>query len=491
MAKKTGLMVLLVILFLSLAVTFSSYAEEKKERLFSNPDVIGEAFGEPVASRDFFYFYKTAALFSRNNKVVKTDDEAREEAWQNLVFKHGAEELGIEVTEKELKEELIRLVSEKDIEYRTPDYGVWVITQMKDDVGTFEQRVEDLLLINKLLKFKTNADVTVTEEEVKQKFLNQYNSFESEYIKFDTPEKAKKFLKKVKKDRSLWKKTYDKKREEDQKNAAWINIMSLEALIDLWKMPKEDAYRVLNSEPGDFITVEFFYGDAVFRLLRKKTADIEKFNEEKKEYYRKTLSGSKKNKISKEYFDDLIGRAKIRDYVMEDKQAKKVEDMNKKSLVAFETNKGIIEIKLFPEAAPMACENFLGLIKKGFYDGIIFHRVIKDFMIQSGDPTGTGSGGNSIWDQPFADEVSDNIVFDKPGILAMANSGPDTNKSQFFITVKAAPWLNKKHTIFGEVTKGFDIVQAIEEVGTDSRDKPVEEQKIIKAYVLEQEKILQ
>ncbi|MBU1083617.1 MAG: peptidylprolyl isomerase [Candidatus Omnitrophica bacterium] len=157
--------------------------------------------------------------------------------------------------------------------------------------------------------------------------------------------------------------------------------------------------------------------------------------------------------------------------------------MKKRSKVALETDKGAIEIQLYPEAAPLACENFLGLIDKGYYDGLIFHRVIKDFMIQGGDPTGTGTGGDSIWEQPFADEVSDDLVFDRPGILAMANSGPNTNKSQFFITTKPTPWLNNKHTIFGEVTKGFDAVQAIESAEKDARDKPVEDQKIIKAYV--------
>ncbi|MFH1837839.1 MAG: peptidylprolyl isomerase [Candidatus Omnitrophota bacterium] len=457
---------------------------EKKERLFKDKNVVGQAFAEAVTDKDFFYYYKTASLFSRNQKESKTDEEVREEAWQNLVFSRGAREVGLEVTREELEQEISRLVSEKEIEYGTPDYGIWVITQLKDDVGTFEKRIEDLLLVNKLLKLKADADVTVTEEEIEQKFLNQYNSFESEYIRFDSKEEAEEFRKRVSKDRSLWKTTYDEKRKDGQKGATWINVMSLEALIDLWKIPKDDAYRILGSKPGDFITAEFFYGDAVFRLLNKKTADMEKFDEAKKEYYRKTISAAKKREISKEYFDDLIARADIRDYVFEDERERKIKDMKKTSLVALETNQGTIEIKLFPEAAPLACENFLGLIEKGYYNGLIFHRVIKDFMIQGGDPTGTGGGGDSMWGQPFVDEVSDAYKFDKPGILAMANSGADTNKSQFFITTKPTPWLNNKHTIFGEVTKGFDVVQAIEGVETSSGDKPVKEQSIVKAYVV-------
>jgi len=151
--------------------------------------------------------------------------------------------------------------------------------------------------------------------------------------------------------------------------------------------------------------------------------------------------------------------------------------------VVLETTQGIIEIKLFPEIAPKACENFTKLVEKGYYNGIIFHRVIKDFMIQGGDPTGTGRGGESVWGKPFEDEFSPNLKFDKPGILAMANAGPGTNGSQFFITTAQTPWLNMRHTIFGEVVSGYDVVQKIENTAKDSQDKPLTEQKIIKAYL--------
>jgi peptidylprolyl isomerase len=151
--------------------------------------------------------------------------------------------------------------------------------------------------------------------------------------------------------------------------------------------------------------------------------------------------------------------------------------------VVFETTKGKIEFKLFPEVAPKTVENFVGLAKKGYYDGIIFHRVIKNFMIQGGDPTGSGRGGNSLWGKPFKDEFAPGIVFDRSGILAMANSGRNTNGSQFFITTKPTPWLNGRHTIFGEVVDGFDVMNMIENTKVDGRDKPVEEIKIIKAYV--------
>ncbi len=152
-------------------------------------------------------------------------------------------------------------------------------------------------------------------------------------------------------------------------------------------------------------------------------------------------------------------------------------------VMVLETNQGVIEIQLMPEVAPKACENFMRLAEKKYYDGLIFHRVIKGFMLQGGDPTGTGSGGKSIWGESFEDEVSKNVQFDSPGILAMANSGPGTNGSQFFITTAKTPWLNGKHTIFGKVTSGYDVVQKIENSATDGSDRPHAEQKIIKAYL--------
>src|SRR3989338_8299531 len=126
--------------------------------------------------------------------------------------------------------------------------------------------------------------------------------------------------------------------------------------------------------------------------------------------------------------------------------------------VVLETNQGAIEIKLMPEVAPKACENFTKLAEKGYYDGLIFHSVIKNFMIQGGDPTGTGRGGESIWGKPFEDELDPQLTFERAGLLAMANSGPDTNGSQFFITTVATPWLNMHHTIFGEVIGGSEAV---------------------------------
>ncbi|WOE72032.1 peptidylprolyl isomerase [Hydrogenimonas thermophila] len=121
--------------------------------------------------------------------------------------------------------------------------------------------------------------------------------------------------------------------------------------------------------------------------------------------------------------------------------------------------------------------------KDGYYDGVPFHRVIRGIMIQTGDPTGTGRGGDSIWHKPFKDEFAPNVVFDRPGIVAMANSGPNTNRSQFFITVAPAPWLNGNYTIFGVVKEGMDTVYNISKTPTGRRDRPVKTIKILKAEI--------
>jgi peptidylprolyl isomerase len=154
-----------------------------------------------------------------------------------------------------------------------------------------------------------------------------------------------------------------------------------------------------------------------------------------------------------------------------------------KKIVVFETNQGSFEVELYPEIAPKACKNFIELAEKNYYNGTIFHRVIKGFMIQGGDPTATGTGGESIWGKTFEDEFSLTLKFDRPKLLAMANRGPSTNGSQFFITTASAPWLNNKHTIFGAVISNFDIVQKIESSRTDSKDMPFEPQKILRIYV--------
>ena len=153
--------------------------------------------------------------------------------------------------------------------------------------------------------------------------------------------------------------------------------------------------------------------------------------------------------------------------------------------VILETTQGNVEIELMPSIAPLAVANFVGHIESGYYNDLIFHRVIEGFMVQGGDPLGTGTGGESIWGKNFPDEFSPEARFDTEGLLAMANSGPMTNGSQFFITTSTPEWLNDKHTIFGKVVEGYDNVKKIEGVEKGAGDKPVEDQKIVKAYIAE------
>src|SRR3954462_7530494 len=149
------------------------------------------------------------------------------------------------------------------------------------------------------------------------------------------------------------------------------------------------------------------------------------------------------------------------------------------SVATMSTNLGDITIELFDEDAPKAVENFRKLASAGFYDGLKFHRIIKDFMIQGGCPKGTGTGGPGY---TFEDEINPHKIV--RGALAMANAGPNTNGSQFFIvTTPAAPWLDGKHTVFGEVTSGMDVVDALEGLPTDRRDRPREDARIEKLEV--------
>ncbi len=163
----------------------------------------------------------------------------------------------------------------------------------------------------------------------------------------------------------------------------------------------------------------------------------------------------------------------------EKKEEKKMPPGSQGEIAVVETNQGTFKLKFFPDVAPKAVENFIGLAQKGFYNGVTFHRVIDGFMIQGGDPSGTGSGGKSLWGTQFEDEFGPKYRFDRKGLLAMANSGPRTNGSQFFVTLAPTPHLDKDrpakgHTIFGEVIEGMDIVEKIGKVRTGAGSKPLE-----------------
>lgn len=145
--------------------------------------------------------------------------------------------------------------------------------------------------------------------------------------------------------------------------------------------------------------------------------------------------------------------------------------MSENRKIKFTTNKGVFVAEMFEDKAPLTTKNFIELVEKGFYDGIIFHRVIDGFMIQGGDPTGTGMGGPGY---KIKDEFGEGLKHDDESILSMANAGPNTGGSQFFITLAPTPWLNGHHAIFGKVVEGMDVVRLIGVVPTDFRDRPRE-----------------
>jgi peptidylprolyl isomerase len=158
----------------------------------------------------------------------------------------------------------------------------------------------------------------------------------------------------------------------------------------------------------------------------------------------------------------------------------------KNPIAVIETTQGNIELELYEKNAPKSVENFITHIKNGYYNNTQFHRIIKNFMIQGGDPTATGRGGESIWKVKFEDEFTPGLVFDSAGILAMANSGPNTNGSQFFITTAPTMWLNGHHTIFGRVVSGMDTIKklnTVETIGRRGGDRPIIKQEIIKASI--------
>ncbi len=172
-----------------------------------------------------------------------------------------------------------------------------------------------------------------------------------------------------------------------------------------------------------------------------------------------------------------------------EKTLKKESKVRTLTVAVFETNMGNFELELFEDKAPKTVGNFVGLAKKGYYNGIIFHRVIDNFMIQGGDPTGTGMGGESIYGAKFEDEFHKDLKHDKPGILSMANAGPNTNGSQFFITLVPTPWLDNRHSVFGQVTKGMDVVKAIGKVETSKPGDRPKQDVVMKSVKIETKKV--
>jgi len=210
-----------------------------------------------------------------------------------------------------------------------------------------------------------------------------------------------------------------------------------------------------------FVTVMLFASVLVMGCNKKE--------EPKKEEVKKPETETKQNVQTEVKKDSL-------------KTEEKKGDIKKLDYVQFETTMGKFKVKLYSDKAPITTDNFRGLVEKKFYDGIIFHRVIDGFMIQGGDPTGTGRGGSG---KTIQDEFGPGLKHSKKGILSMANAGPNTGTSQFFITLAPQPHLDGRHAVFGEVVEGMDIVEKIGKTKVGAQDRPVEDVKMTKVYMVE------
>ncbi|XP_072981015.1 peptidyl-prolyl cis-trans isomerase CYP71 isoform X2 [Typha angustifolia] len=246
-----------------------------------------------------------------------------------------------------------------------------------------------------------------------------------------------------------------------------------------------------------FLRIALYQGDKSNKKVRKIPAAAANVNESKEPLIDPTLlcCAFKKHRIylfSRREPEEPEDATKGRDVFNEKPPPEEllaVSDLGKATTTSLpdslvlHTSLGDIHLRLYPEECPKTVENFTTHCRNGYYDNLIFHRVIKGFMVQTGDPLGDGTGGQSIWGREFEDEFHKSLRHDRPFTLSMANAGPNTNGSQFFITTVATPWLDNKHTVFGRVVKGMDVVQAIEKVKTDKNDKPYQDVKILNVTV--------
>ncbi|XP_065868079.1 peptidyl-prolyl cis-trans isomerase CYP71 isoform X1 [Euphorbia lathyris] len=269
--------------------------------------------------------------------------------------------------------------------------------------------------------------------------------------------------------------------------------------IKVVNMQTNKVARILGKvENNDrFLQIALYQGDRSSKKVRKIPAAAANANESKEPLTDPTLlcCAFKKHRIylfSRREPEEPEDATKGRDVFNEKPPADEllsVSDIGKSvttslpDIVIMHTTMGDIHMKLYPEECPKTVENFTTHCRNGYYDNLIFHRVIKGFMIQTGDPLGDGTGGQSIWGREFEDEFHKSLRHDRPFTVSMANAGQNSNGSQFFITTVATPWLDNKHTVFGRVVKGMDVVQLIEKVKTDKGDKPYQDVKILNVTV--------
>lgn len=269
---------------------------------------------------------------------------------------------------------------------------------------------------------------------------------------------------------------------QDPNNLEKFNLSTFHHLKHNLKVVKEEEERAKK--------------DPTYRLNNINTLNkeiLEEFNREYKPQEKQEVIKVKANKSNAAHYSTGAVAASFTSTVMEpvteleaailDKDIVRYSRIKKKGYVQIQTNHGPLNLQLHCDMVPKTCENFMKLCQKGYYNNTKFHRSIKNFMIQGGDPTGTGEGGESFWGKKFKDEFKPNLVHQGRGVLSMANSGPNTNKSQFFITYRSCRHLDNKHSIFGQVVGGLDTLTKLESISTDDKDRPVEEIKIIETTI--------
>ncbi|XP_014284578.1 RING-type E3 ubiquitin-protein ligase PPIL2 [Halyomorpha halys] len=272
------------------------------------------------------------------------------------------------------------------------------------------------------------------------------------------------------------------------------DLLTLQDPDNLQKFNMENFYHIKVTREAKNDTDKSRQDRGSIKNYNKETQEI--LSELKREYKPKVLEQEKKpvaDKINAAHYSTghvaagltsttMVPETKIQAAILKEDDVR-YERVNKKGYVRLITNLGPLNVELHCNIVPKTCENFIKLCQKGYYNSTIFHRSIRHFMIQGGDPTGTGTGGESFWGKPFEDDIKPHLKHSGRGVLSMANSGPNTNKSQFFITYRSCRHLDGKHTVFGQIVGGLDTLNKMEKIEVDNKDKPIEDIIILAAQV--------
>ncbi|XP_071445921.1 RING-type E3 ubiquitin-protein ligase PPIL2 [Hetaerina americana] len=269
---------------------------------------------------------------------------------------------------------------------------------------------------------------------------------------------------------------------QDPNNIEKFNLSSFHHLKNNLKVEDEEVIQDRGDPAANLKNISTETRE-ILDVLKKEYKAPEKKDEEKKVADRFNAAHYSTGEVAAGFTSTAMAPQTVHEAAIVAEDLVRYERVKKKGYVRLTTSLGPLNLELHCEMLPKTCENFLKLCDKGYYDNTKFHRSIRNFMIQGGDPTGTGNGGESIWGKSFEDEFKPNLTHTGRGILSMANSGPNTNGSQFFITYRSCRHLDGKHTVFGRVVGGLDTLSAIEKIETDNKDRPIEDIMLISARV--------